>query len=175
MPYNLLTDNDIKERIHSGCFQAVAASCRYAIKEVNNEDDYGVDFNLVKLRNRGTKIRDCGSVLDFQLKASKSWTEKDNCITYKLENKTLNDIRQRNREGDLPLVLVLLCVPEDCESIVSINDDSISIHKKMYWYHCDQEDPIENENSKTTIYIPLEQVFAPTTFCDIISTFGLEG
>ncbi len=165
----------IKEKVHSACFEAVAAKCGYLVNAIHTEDDCGVDYRLIKQRRRrnGSGFADSGSLLDFQLKASKNWSLNGETITYQVENKTLDDIRERNRNEDMPLVLVLLCAPPEIKEIVSISDSAISIHEKMFWYHCNSLDAIENISSKTTIYIPVTQVFSSTTFCDIISNFGL--
>ena len=164
--------NDVKCRISEGCFFALGSSAKYKLERVSGEYDGGTDFRLIRQINRSGKLRDGSSVLEFQVKASVNWTEANGHVKYELKSKNYNDIITRNKEGITPLILILMCLPDEEAKCVNISDREIAFRENLYWYHTDSTELLENENSKKTINIPKGNLLNVDTFKYLVKAYA---
>lgn len=166
--------NSVKCRISEGCFFALGSYSRFKLEQVNGSNDAGTDFRLIKQMERKGKVCDLGGILDFQLKSSSNWTLEGQQIKYALASKNYNDIVARNKEGGTPLILILMCLPSNNETWVSMTPESLKFNSHMFWFHTDSIDYVENENSTKTIYIPNTNFLSEKSFQPLITKYSLQ-
>jgi hypothetical protein len=164
--------NEVKSRISEGCFFAVGSYARYKLEKVHLEDDCGADFHLKRLYLRNGSISDGGIILDFQLKATENWVDEGDLIKYALATKNYNDMVGRNINGIQPIILILMCLPEDQGTWVCCGSEDITFRKNMYWYHTDETEIRDNENSTITLKFPKNNLLTHETFTTLVNEFG---
>jgi hypothetical protein len=168
-PFTPIADNDVKCRISEGCFFALGSMAGFELQKVPKENDCGVDFRLIKTYSRKGKLRDGSIVLDFQLKSTVNWALKNNYIEYSVETKTYNDITDRNKDGSIPLVLIIMFLPQVRENWVVICDDDMTFQHSLYWYHTESKIPLSNENSKKLIKIPTANLLTKSSLIKLVN------
>lgn len=170
-PFHPISENDVKCRISEGCFFALGSSAYFLLEKVTLDNDNGTDFRLNKLSQRNGKTCDCGNVLDFQLKATANWKIKNKHIEYSLKSKNYNDIITRNKEGAIPLILVVMCMPTDARDRVAVLQNFLVFQRNLYWFHTNSTDLLANENSTKLIRIPTSNLLTPKSFGEIVTTY----
>jgi hypothetical protein len=170
--FHPIPDNDAKCRISEGCFFALGSYARYRLEKVNQENDAGIDYHLIRQIQRGNKIRSLSTALDFQLKSTENWEETDKYIKYALDSKNYNDIIYRNKENDVRLILILMCLHRKENQWINIHKNKIIFREKLYWFYTESIDLLENENSNKTIYIPKENVLDVRAFKKIVNDYA---
>lgn len=139
--------------------QAVAAAARV---EANfaTAHDYGIDGNFRQIVARGGRRVATGFPLDFQLKASKNWSETTGIVKYNLEAKNYNDMAERNAQpGAVPLVLILLCLPQSVEEWVQISPEQMILKRCCFWYRL--TGALTDNKEKKVVAIPTSQLLDP--------------
>lgn len=169
-----MAPTEVKNRISEGCFFAVGSYAQYKLEKVHQEDDNGVDYRLIKNIERNGRIYDAGSVLEFQIKSTKNWSDDGQNIKYSLESKTYNDIVSRNKIGGVRLILVIMCLPEQQEEWVGFFDDKIEFKNNLYWFYTDSDELLESEKSKKTISVPKVNVLDRAGFVNLVNKFSLQ-
>lgn len=130
--------------------------------------DYGVDGTFRPVLIDGNRYYSTGFPLDFQLKASVNWEIADNHVVYDLEAKTYTDmVRRRDQEGAIPLILILLCLPDERELWLSISEEMLIMKKCCYW-HLITGEPSDN-TSTVRIKIPTSNLFCPDALNELLS------
>ena len=170
----LLPENDIKCRISEGCFFALGSFSKVKLEKVAGENDAGIDFRLIKQIKRNGTIRDLTGILDFQLKSTSNWVRNDTVIKYSLASKNYNDIVLRNIEDGPPLILIVMCLPQETNQWLSINLKSLKFNTHMFWYHTYSLEYLPNEKSTKTISIPVINSLNKSTFKSLISKYSLQ-
>ena len=154
----MLTENDIKEALSRAYIQAVCCMGGYGFG--NDMNDYGFDFTIKKIvRRTSGKLCPSGLNLDVQLKATTNYEINDMHVKYVLKNKNYNDLAQDNF-GGTKRILVVLLLPDERQSWLNQNIDSLMIKKCAYWISLEGETLKVNEESSTTIHIPKENIFS---------------
>jgi hypothetical protein len=163
----LLEENKKKSKISVNCFLAIGAYVGYKMVIQDQENDYGVDVLLWNQIERNGHIRDLSTVLQFQLKSTQNYRIEKDEIVYHIENKTFNDIAQRNIIQSTPLIVVILILPQESEiDWISINENDIRFRRSLYWYHNDLRlylqkfGWIENQTNKAGITVFTEPIAA---------------
>lgn len=165
----MITEQHTKEMISTSFLKAVAAMAGTNLSY--DVYDYGVDGTFKPVVIDGARYYTSGFPLDFQLKSSINWEINDNHVVYDLEAKTYTDmIRRREQEGAIPLVLILLCLPPERESWLSISEEMLIMKKCCYWYFVEGE---PSDNTRTVrIRIPTTNLFCPDALNELLSNVG---
>lgn len=163
--------NEIKGIIGENCFYLLGSYARFQLEQVVNRDK-GVDFHLIRISNRNGRTRVGGHILDFQVKATHNWSEKNGEITYSLKGKNYNDIIARNIDEDIPLILIVMCMPEDYEEWGDFTNDYIKFKHCCYWYHTPDIETISEDSTKT-VKIPIDQRLTPESFGILIDNYKI--
>ena len=162
----MITEEHTKEMLSVAYIKAIAG-----IAGVNlsyDYYDYGVDGTFKPVIRCGDRLCPTGFSLDFQLKSTVNWEIKDDQVIYDLEVKNYNDMaRRHNGDYVTPIVLILLCLPEEKDSWINISDDKLIMKKCCYWYYINSE-PSENLSS-VRIKIPTSNLFTPIALNDLLS------
>jgi hypothetical protein len=138
--------------------------------------DYGVDgtFHQVTIRtqidNAGkTRARrlNSGFNLEFQCKASADWTEEADAIVYDLEAKTYNDLVQRSTtQNATPLILILMCLPEDEAEWFLLTEEHLFLRKCCYWHRLTGSETGNTHQKR--IRIPRVQILDPVAVTGLL-------
>jgi hypothetical protein len=162
----MLTEQHRKEGLSRAYLQAVASHaglcCNYATL------DYGVDatvHSVVELPSG--KLVPSGFPLDLQLKATVDWQDRDGSIAYDLQADTYNSLVARaNQPRATPLVLILLCLPQQEDQWLSASVDQMILRHCCYWL-CLKGEHTTNTRTKT-ILIPKVHVLDTTALARLI-------
>ncbi len=124
----MITDQHMKE----GMSRAYALAVGYKAGmncSVGFEFDYKVDgtYREVEILPNN-KMSDSGWSIDFQLKASKNITVKEEYITYDLDADAYNDLVKKDR--GMPRILILMKLPDDNEDWLHITEEN-TIFKRL--------------------------------------------
>lgn len=169
-----MASNEVKNRISEGCFFAIASYARYKLQKVHQEDDNGVDYRLIKSIERNGRVFDMGSVLEFQVKSTKNWSDDGRNIKYALESKTYNDIVSRNQVGTVRLILVVMCLPVEQEQWVGFFDNKIEFKNNLYWFYTDSRELLNNEDSTKMISVPKDNVLDRDGFIGLVDKYSVQ-
>lgn len=168
MQSTLLSPEKRKDGIGKAFLSAIAANAGYVIQEIDQSNDYGVDFEIRRLVRRGSEIRDNGPIADIQLKTTCNWDDSDpDSIIYDLEAKNYNDMTDRNAEGLPPIILAVLCLEKDAQSWVTVGEIGILLRNTMYWYITDETQNTQN-SATTRIRIPKENLLTSSALDQLI-------
>ncbi len=152
----MLQDNDIKEALSIAYIQAVCGMAGYIYGE--DSKDYGFDITVKDIIRRDSgKYCPSGYNIDIQVKASTRCTLTKSHIKYSLRNKNFNDLRDPN--AGTQRILVVLMLPEDRDSWLTQDVNSLMVKKCAYWICLKGKERKDNEDSSTTLEIPTENIF----------------
>lgn len=139
------------------------------------EYDYGVDtaFRSIIVYN-GRRVTS-GIQVDCQLKSTVDWEIKNNLVIYDLEVKNYNDLVIRyNTTPDIPLYLILLCLPREKENWFHLSINELILKKCCYWYRVSCEDKYSDNKNTVTVKIPLSNILEPATIISMLSEANLK-
>lgn len=169
-----LSENKIKKLFSEHFFAVLCAHSKYAFEHVDTDSDYGIDFRIKELIFRNGLKREGKELLRIQVKSSVDWKIENNYISYKLANKSYNDIIQHNIDNDKPLIVILLCLHKEQLDWVLFDDNKNTVNSSFYWYHTSEIILKNNEESKTTIQIPTKQRLKLNTLTELIEKFQIK-
>ena len=171
----MLTIQHIQEDLSKAYIQAVSARAGVNLSLGSQSHDYGVDgafhqVALVHRRHAGREVTrrvNSGFNLEFQCKASRDWQEERDSIVYDLEAKTYNDLIYRSgQHRATPLVLILMCLPQNEEEWLLLTERELSLRKCCYWHRLTGQ---ETGNDATRrIRIPKSQRLEPAIVMDLL-------
>jgi hypothetical protein len=159
-----ITEQHTQECLSIAHIQAIAGAAGY-IAECQPPLDYGVDGHFHSVRRRGNRLVAEGFPLDFQLKATINWQREGDYIVYDLDATAFNDIVTRS-PAETTLILILLCLPEDRDKWLRIDNGVSELRNCCYWHIPDG--PETTNTSKRRVRIPADQVLTPATLEELM-------
>ena len=128
----------VKEWLSRHFLGMLASRGGYAVQGI--ESDFGADLlvrqvSAVPRQNGKKRLLMTGEALDVQLKCT-TWsqlTQRPDGVAFDLEAKTFNDLVDR-RGGAIPLVLVVLALPDDSADWVTLSASELVARRCGYWY-----------------------------------------
>ena len=161
----MITQQHTQEQLSRAYVHAVTAKAGHIFEPP--QTDYGVDGTLLHVENRDGRRDRSGFAIDLQLKATTNWSIQDGYVIYDLEAKNYNDLIARfNRRRATPLLLVVLCLPEEEGDWLQITSDQMILKNCCYWCQLTGEST-ENKESKR-IKIPQSNILTPQTVRDLL-------
>ena len=128
----MITPQHSEESLFRSYLTAIVGRARHVLSWDRNFD-YGVDGSIKHVERRGTRLTESGYCLDFQGKASVKWSIIGDEVIYDLEAKSFNDLISRaSRPRAQPMVLILLCLPEDDKKWINVSEDQMLIRNCAY-------------------------------------------
>lgn len=128
------------------------------------EYDYGVDTAFRKVIVYNGRRVVSGIQVDCQLKSTVDWEIRNNFVIYDLEVKNYNDLVTRYiTSPNIPLYLILLCLPRDKENWCCLTIDELILKKCCYWYRVSEEDTYSSNKDTVRVKIPLNNMLRPNT------------
>ena len=154
----MITSQHIEEGLSRAYVQATAA--RAGVNIGGTQLDYGIDGTFCQVQIRNKRRFESGFKIDYQLKASTNWKLEGDQVAYDLEAKTYNDIISRSAVGRAaPLILILLCLPQDPSEWLESDEDRLLMRRCCYWVRLSGT---QTTNVATVrIRIPRVQILTP--------------
>lgn len=151
----MMTRSHRQEALSRAYVRAVAAMAGVICSEP--EQDFGIDMCLRAVRTRGHRHADVSGQLDLQVKSTTRAKVADTAVTYDLEVKNYDDLRE---EGDnCPRILVVLVLPEDETQWLSQSVEELVLRHCAYWVSLEGL-PLTTATTTVRITIPRANVFS---------------
>ncbi|PAW94411.1 hypothetical protein CKK33_13295 [Mucilaginibacter sp. MD40] len=164
-----MTDNEVKEALSEGFIRIILAQNKF--KVYDPKYDHGVDLSVgpvdkIELADGKIMYEDSDRRLDIQLKCTTVQRAEENgdFIEYYLRNKNYFTLKRKVDSPYIKMILVLLVLPEDSDTWLSVIEDEMLFKKKCYWFiPSDSTIPpdvlVKDKDSSTKIYIPKNNHF----------------
>ncbi len=159
----MLSRGHHQEGLSRAYIQAVASHCGMSCSF--RDFDYGIDTTVNHLKIRAGRRVESGYRLDVQTKSTTRAIIGMSDVTYDLEVKAYNDLR--DSEAIVPRILVLLVLPEEEVEWLSINEDALLLRRCAYWLNLFGKPATTNED-RIRVFIPRTNVFTPVTLAEIM-------
>jgi hypothetical protein len=164
-----LTENDIESELSYAYLHAVASQIGAACKVSNrHEDNNGIDASITAWGpfSNGGYLNEIE--LKIQLKATiVEPIDSGTHFSYFLKGiNRYNDLR--NEALAVPRILVVLFLPKEVDTWLTINQQELILKKCAYWVSLSGASISSNESGET-IYIPKSQIFNPENLSDLCS------
>jgi hypothetical protein len=171
-----MTEEQIKEQLSRSFVRLVANRAGYKCKI--DENDHGTDVTVAEVGSRpkpggGYRLTETGRYVDLQLKCccDASTIPMQGGFKFDLEAKTYNDLVARLADLEAaPLVLIVLVLPDDNRSWLSVTSDEMILRRTAYWWRPSHDArPSDNEYS-VRIEIPntnaVDLAFVPQLYAE---------
>lgn len=148
----------IQERLSVAYVSAVVARAGFSLWH-GPSTEYGTDAMIQRIRKLTSgEYHGTGDGVMIQIKATITSQMKEEHIVYDMKIDAYNKLA--NWEGDMPCILVLLCLPRNTDEWLYLDENNLLLKRCCYWTQlCDP--PSENQ-SQQRIRIPRTQVFDAT-------------
>jgi hypothetical protein len=161
----MIIDQHCQEQLSRAYVHAVTAHSGLIFEPTSV--DYGVDGTIRVVREKNGRHFVAGHVLDVQLKATTSWSIRDDSVVYDLEAKTYNDLVDRfNEPRGTPMVLMVLCLPENKAEWLDISHDQLILRHCCYW--CRVGGTRTTNTATQRIKIPKSNIVDQDTVADLL-------
>lgn len=150
----MMTREHRQEALCRAYVQAVAALAGVGISRP--EPDYGIDLSLRNIEQRGSRRLDSRLQLDLQLRSTTRANVAETTVSYDLDVKTYDFLREKSFIHSLLVVLVL---PDDEALWLSQSPDELIVRHCAYWISLRGIEPVK-ATSSVRITIPRVQVFS---------------
>lgn len=154
---------DQQEEFSYAYVHAVATVAGYGVIRASRVvDNSGIDLTIAALgdRRQPRKPR-----LDVQLKCTYQNVRKQEHLAYPLDRETHHRLCV---EEVVPLILVVVLVPNAIENWLAHSEDEITLKHCGYWLSLSGRTPTINKTSET-VHIPRLQRFDPSGLEDIMN------
>ena len=163
----MITEKHTQEQLSKAYVIMIAGRAGVNLAGVR-EHDYGVDGTFIPVKILRKKRVDSGFPLDFQLKATINCDVELDHVVYDCEVDTYNSLADRAQSsGAIPILLLVLCLPNDRNSWLLIDEDKLTLQRCCYWFQI--TGPMVDNKAKKRIFIPRTQLFTPGALTEIIS------
>ncbi|KQY31425.1 hypothetical protein ASD42_22615 [Nocardia sp. Root136] len=164
VPYGGLASPQCKEQLSIVYAHAIATSARCKLEHIRIDDET-VDATV---RQVASHARYSKTSLDVQLKCSSSAVEDDDTVRWRLKSDNYDDLRDPFRMN--PIILVLVLVPKEFESWVSLDAERMSIQARGYWVSL--RDRPESATDTITVKIPKSNIYDVSSLLSIMKRVG---
>jgi hypothetical protein len=153
-----------QERFGDAFLLAVAsvAGCACAKPETDNDS---IDWTLSCRLPHRPKI-------DVQVKTVSLDGEIPDMIAYPLKRKNYDDLIVADLLS--PRILVLVAVPSDIDSWLSVSREELILRRSAYWLSLTGL-PESDNKAKVTVYVPSRQIFTVKGLCEMMQKINEEG
>jgi hypothetical protein len=162
-----MIDQEIESELSYAYLHAVAAKAGMSCNQGNRHDDgAGVDVE-VTYRGMTTHPYLRHVQLNIQLKATvkDSGTHQD-FLSYFMQGSKRYD-KLRTNDSEIYKILVVLFLPSDANSWLSISTDELILKKAAYWV-CLYGAPASTNSSGQTVYLPKANLLTPESLKDLV-------
>ncbi len=166
-----LTKQHKEEAISRAHIAAIAGAAGLLIG--NTDFDYKMDGTFRRIAKINGQKGPTGFPLDWQLKASKNTSIKEDKIAYSLDVNAWNYIVGRNnpREG-VPILLLLCCLHTDEAQWVNTESEELLLKKCCYWHYFEGSEI--TDQGHTTIKIPTSHKLTPEVLLEMLKSLEVK-
>lgn len=150
----MLTRNHRQEALCRAYVQAVAAQAGVATSHISF--DYGIDLSLRAIQQHGNRYQDARIQVDLQLRSTTRANVSDTQVSYDLDVRTYEYLRE---DSPIPSLLVVLVLPEEEVQWLSQSVEELIVRHCAYWLSLAGAEPT-TATSSVRIAIPKTQVFS---------------
>ena len=151
----MITRQQIQEDLSWAYLQAVVA--RLGLTYDRPMRDFGIDLAITRITKQNGRLVPSGVNLDVQLKSSVNATVENDHVSYELEVRAYDVLRDRSAES--PRILVLLILPRDDREWIDQDEERLIMRKCAYWISLRGKPRVANRKS-ITIRIPRTNLFS---------------
>jgi hypothetical protein len=155
--------NTKKEEFSYGYLKMIGAKSGLAIENHGRSiDNQGIDIQIVyagKIKNVHTPR------IDAQVKCTSQDIEREDYINFSLDIKTYEILR--NKLVYVPIILIVVLVPENLDEWIDINDKRTISKKCAYWISLTGY-PSSNNQKNLKVKIPKTNLITPESLSNII-------
>lgn len=162
----MLIQSHIKERLNLAYVHAVAG--RAGVNVEHSIHDYGVDGSFRAVQVVEGRHIQTGFPVDFQLKATVNWRFDSDRVVYDLDARAHDMMVTRERSA-VPLVLILMCLPEDERLWLRATERALLIKNSCYW-HWLQAGPPSGNSSSVRVRIPRANLLTSESLLALLQT-----
>jgi hypothetical protein len=116
--------------------------------------DYGVDGTFRPIIIGDGFRTESAFQLEFQLKASQSWTLEPDAVVYDLEADAYNKLVTRHPAG-VPIVLILMCLPANKNHWLRSTENVLVLRNCCYWLWLAPGSPSTTNSATVRVRIPV--------------------
>ncbi len=166
-PFGDLPIHACKEQLSIAYVHAVATAARCALESVR------VDYETVDATIRQSAEHDRYShpAFDVQLKCTSQNVARDDHLVWSLDRAHHDSLRDPKRL--LPVVLVLLVVPENVSEWIHQDEERLRLTRCAYWMSLRGMPPITTESK--TVHLPRANIFDVQQVLGILGRIGRGG
>ena len=151
-----MTLSNQKEQFSAAYARAVASVVGLNVSKCEVDDD---SIDITFERSGGLAER-----VDIQLKCTAATLPAEGDLRFPLKIKNYEDL---SRPTIMPRILVVLFVPEKCESWMEISPERAILRHAAWWLSLENAPATDNE-SKVTLTIPRSNLFTPGVLIDLL-------
>jgi hypothetical protein len=149
-----LTRNHRQEALCRAYVQAVAAQAGVATSSLSF--DYGIDLSLRAIRQRENRYQDARVQVDLQLRSTTRANVSNAQVSYDLDARTYNYLREFS---PIHCLLVVLVLPEDEEEWLGQSMEELIVRHCAYWISLTGAEA-KDAVSSVRITLPRTQIFS---------------
>jgi hypothetical protein len=131
--------------------------------------DFGIDGTISRIVRGNGRLVPSGVRLDVQLKSSINARVMDNHVSYALEVRAYDILRDDHAES--PRILVLLLLPRYEAEWIDQNEERLIMRKCAYWISLKGYPPVTNQKS-VTVRIPRNNLLSVENLRGIMDTLN---
>lgn len=159
--------NTQKEMFSYAYIEAVASVAGYSVcRKSRAMDNAGIDLTIEVTESVGEVLF---PKIDVQVKCTAKNIRNKNCVKFPLEVKTYKTFI--DTRAIIPLILVVLLVPEDLSDWLKITEEDILMKKCGYWVSLRGKPTTENQGI-ITVELPRQNLFTPVSLRTMMEKIG---
>ncbi|HWO18018.1 MAG TPA: DUF4365 domain-containing protein [Kofleriaceae bacterium] len=155
-----------KEQFSIAYLRAIVAVAGYNITSVEVDED-SIDIGLRGTRRDGTLRK--APVLDVQAKCTSSDDGHGLHLAFDLPVKNNDDLRESSRH--VPLILVVVCVPQDLGDWLEETPEHTAMRRCAYWLSIRGQPPTTNTTT-CRVLVPRSQRFTVGAVREMMNRLG---
>jgi hypothetical protein len=166
----LITRQQVQEDLSLAYLRAVVA--KLGMTYDTPIRDFGIDGTISRISRKNGRLVPSGIRLDVQLKSSTNAAVGSDHVSYELDVRAYEILRDDTAE--IPRVLVLLILPRDEREWIDQDEDRLIMRKCAYWMSLRGYPETPNDKS-VTIRIPRRNLFSVQNLQDIMDKINQGG
>lgn len=165
----MITKNHTKEDLSRSYLMAAAGRAGCLVQIDAESHDYGIDAQVDSVRMVGKKRKKACCPIHLQLKSTENWSRDGGMVKYDLDVPTYNHlVTLKNEKQANPVILVVLCLPDDENLWASFERDTLSLRECCYYWFPPGQLSKKSASSDETLVIPEAQRLTPDILADFL-------
>jgi hypothetical protein len=121
----------VEQEFSEAYFKAIAAISPINYTSPSSGNDIGDDHIIRRVVRNNGNIIPTGFPIPVQIKGTKNWIESNNEILFDMKASDYN--RYSDSSVDVPILMILMCFPENLDIWLVLDEDKLQLMKCCYW------------------------------------------